>query len=171
MYIACQTFGSVCWTLEAIIVQHTYLERMYSLKNKGSYGRRHLGQQLEFTSRLSQMLFARWVQIARHLQYFLSQYTSQLNRLSTLQKKESPLGAAITVTVDIAPWRSFECSKDCLFGKHFHQGPVKTFSGGKYLHDIIQGQSSFLYLPKGLVSGCQMTGSVIHIYKERLLIQ
>ena len=47
----------------------------------------------------------------------------------------------------------------------------QNISGGKYLHDVIQGQSSFLYLPKGLDSGCQMTGSIIHIYKERLLIQ
>ena len=30
LYIACQSFGSVCWTLEAIILQHTCLERMYS---------------------------------------------------------------------------------------------------------------------------------------------
>ena len=28
--IACQSFGSVCWTLEAIILQHTCIERMYS---------------------------------------------------------------------------------------------------------------------------------------------
>ena len=27
---ACQSFGSVCWTLEAIILQHTSIERMYS---------------------------------------------------------------------------------------------------------------------------------------------
>ena len=73
----------------------------------------------------------------------LSQYASQSNRLSIRQKKESPLGAAITVAVDTAPWRSFECGKDCLFGKLFHRGPVKTFRGGKYLHDVIQGQSSF----------------------------
>ena len=26
----------------------------------------------------------------------------------------------------------------------------------------------YLFLPKGLDSGCQMPGSVIHIYKERL---
>ena len=41
----------------------------------------------------------------------------------------------------------------------------------KYLHDVIQAQSSILYFPKGLDLGCQMTGSVIHIYKKRLLIQ
>ena len=41
----------------------------------------------------------------------LSQHASQSNRLSTRQKKESPLGAAIIVTVDTAPWRSFECRK------------------------------------------------------------
>ena len=73
----------------------------------------------------------------------LSQYAFQSNRLSIHQKKESPLGAAIKVAVDTAPWRSFECSKDCLFGKHYHQGSVKTFHGGKYLHYVIQGQSSF----------------------------
>ena len=53
------------------------------------------------------------------------------------------MGAAIIVAVDSAPWRSFECRKDCLFGKHFRRGPVKTFRGGKYLHDVIDGQSSF----------------------------
>ena len=31
-------------------------------------------------------------------------------------------------------------------------------------------QSSILYLSEGQNSGCQMSGSVIHIYKERLLI-
>ena len=41
----------------------------------------------------------------------LSQCASQSNRLATLQKKESPLGAAITVTMDTALWRSFECRK------------------------------------------------------------
>ena len=99
------------------------------------------------------------------LKAILSQYASQSNVLLTIQKKESPLGAAIKVAVDTAPWRSFECRKDYLFGKLFRRGPVKTVRGGKYLHDVIQAQSSILYLPKGLDSGCQMTGSVIHIYK------
>ena len=89
----------------------------------------------------------------------LSQYTFQLNRMSTHQKKESPLGAAIIVAVDTTPWRSFECREDCLFGKLFHRGPIKTFHGGKYLHDVIQAQSSFLYLPKGLESICRVTGT------------
>ena len=53
------------------------------------------------------------------LAVFLSQYASQSNRLSTHQKKESPLGAAIKVAMDTALWRSFECRKDCLFGKHY----------------------------------------------------
>ena len=70
----------------------------------------------------------------------LLQYAFQLNRLSTHQKKESPLGAAIIVAVDTAPWRRFECREDCLFGKLFRRGPVKTFCGGKYLHDVIQAQ-------------------------------
>ena len=41
----------------------------------------------------------------------LSQCESQSNRLSAYQKKESPMGAAIIVAVDPAPWRSFECRK------------------------------------------------------------
>ena len=73
----------------------------------------------------------------------LSQYASQSNRLSIHQMKEFPVGAAITVAMDTAPWRSFECRKDCLFGKLFRRGPVKTFRGGKYLHDVIQAQSSY----------------------------
>ena len=104
---------------------------------------------------------------------------------------------------------------DCLFGKLFHQGPVKTFRKGKYLHDVMQGQSSFytsqkvrlrlsddwechsyqqgkafdsmnlhkkqikkwyfktigfLYLSKGLESGCQMMGIVIHLKNTRNLV-
>ena len=47
----------------------------------------------------------------------LSQYASQSNRLSIHQKKESPLGAAIIVAVDTAPWRSFECRKGLLLRK------------------------------------------------------
>ena len=41
----------------------------------------------------------------------------------------------------------------------------------KYLCEGIHVQSSILYLLEGQNSGCQMSGSVIHIYKERLLIQ
>ena len=41
---------------------------------------------------------------------------------------------------------------------------------GKYLCEVIHVQSSILYLSEGQNSGCQMSGSVIHIYKERLLI-
>ena len=41
----------------------------------------------------------------------------------------------------------------------------------KYLCEVIHTQSSILYLSEGQNSGCQMSGSVIHIYKERLLIQ
>ena len=44
------------------------------------------------------------------LEAILSQYASQSNRLLMLQKKESPLGSAITDAMDTAPWRSFECS-------------------------------------------------------------
>ena len=33
--------------------------------------------------------------------------------------------------------------KDCFDGKLFHQGPVETLHGEEYLHDVIQGQSSF----------------------------
>ena len=40
----------------------------------------------------------------------------------------------------------------------------------KYLCEVIHAQSSILYLSEGQNSGCQMFGSVIHIYKERLLI-
>ena len=59
-----------------------------------------------------------------------------------LQKKESPLGAAIKL-----PWTRhrggvLNAGKDNFFGKLFRRGPVKTFSKGKYLHDVIQVQSS-----------------------------
>ena len=160
--IACQSFGSVCWTLEAIILQHTYIERMYSSITEGS-GRRHLGWEWQFEWPL--LLFTSGSNSQALEAISLSQYTSQSNRLSTIQQKESPLEAAIYVAVDTASWRSFECRKDYFFGKLFRRGPVKTFSKGKYLHDVIQRQSSFLFLPKGLDSGCQMAGSVLHIYK------
>ena len=61
----------------------------------------------------------------------LSQCAFQSNRLSTRQKKESLMGAAITVAVDTAPWRSFECRKRTaslenssveVQSKHFTQG-------------------------------------------------
>ena len=41
----------------------------------------------------------------------------------------------------------------------------------KYLCEVIHAQSSILYLSEGQNSGCQMSGSVIHIYKERFSIQ
>ena len=41
----------------------------------------------------------------------------------------------------------------------------------KNLCEGIHVQSSILYLLEGQNSGCQMSGSFIHIYKERLLIQ
>ena len=72
------------------------------------------------------------------------------------------MGAAIYVAMDMASWRSCECRKDYFFGKHFRRGPVKTFSKGKYLCDVIHAQSSILYLSEGQNSGCQMSGSVIH---------
>ena len=42
---------------------------------------------------------------------------------------------------------------DCLFGKHFRQGPVKTFSGGKYLHDVIQAKDVCVSCPRQLGLG------------------
>ena len=41
----------------------------------------------------------------------------------------------------------------------------------KYLCEGIHVQSSILYLSEGQNSGCQMSGSVIHIYKERFFDQ
>ena len=106
------------------------------------------------------------------LKAILSLYASQSNRLLMLQKKESPLGQPYLVAVDTTQWKSFECMMlNYLFGKLFRRGPVKTFSKEKYLHDVIQGQSSFLFLPKGLDSGCQMIGSVIIFYKQGIYKQ
>ena len=64
------------------------------------------------------------------LKAILSQYASQSNRLSMLQTKESPLGAAIKL-----PWTRhrggvLNAGKDYFFGKHFRRSPVKTFTRG-----------------------------------------
>ena len=46
------------------------------------------------------------------------------------------------------PWmlqrgKVLSAGKDCLCGKLFHRGPVEMLQTGKYLHDVIQRQSSF----------------------------
>ena len=48
--------------------------------------------------------------ISQALAAILSQHASKWNRLSAIQKKESPMEAAITVAMDDALWRSFDCS-------------------------------------------------------------
>ena len=91
-YIACQSFGSVCWTLEAIILQHTCLEECTLEEQKpvmddaifDDNDNSIVTNGVHTSGSNSQALAAS-----------LSQYASQLNRLSIHQKKESPLGAAI----------------------------------------------------------------------------
>ena len=88
------------------------------------------------------------------LKTILSQCASQLNRLLTL-----PWWQPLKLTWTQNHGGVLNAGNDCLFGKLFRRGPVKTCHGGKYLHDVIQAQSSFLYFPKGLESICRVTGT------------
>ena len=124
MYIACQSFGSVCWTLEAIILQHTYLGRMYSLKNRNQLWT--TPSWTTMTIRLSQMLFTRRVLIARRWQHFY--HNIHLSRIDCriTRRRNLPWGQPLRLPWTLHRGRVLNAGKDCLFRKLFHRGPVKT---------------------------------------------
>ena len=89
------------------------------------------------------------------LKAILSQYASQSNRLSMLQKKESPLGAAIKL-----PWTRhrggvLNAGKTTSSGNSSDEVHSKHSVGGNTCVTSFKRQSSFLFLQKGLDSGCQ----------------
>ena len=104
------------------------------------------------------MLFTHWILIARRWkQFYHSMHPSRID--CRLQQKEFPLGQPLKLMWTQYHGGVLNAGNDCLFGKRFLRGPVKTYLGGKYLHDVIQSQSSFLYLPKGLESVCLVMGT------------
>ena len=94
---------------EAIILQHTYLERIYSLKNKKQLWTTPSGTNAVHTSGSN----------SQALPVVLSQYTSQPNRMSTHQKKESPLGLPLLLLWTLHRGGVLNAGKDCLENR-FH---------------------------------------------------
>ena len=120
-----------------MIVQHSTYSGMYILKNKKPVMDDTI--LIENDNSIAIIAVHTSGSNSQALAAILSQCASQSNRLATLQKKESPLGQPLQLLWTLHHGGVLNAGKDCLFGKLFRRGPVKTVRGGKYLHE----QSSF----------------------------
>ena len=64
------------------------------------------------------------------LAVIVSQCTSQLNRLSAHQRRNLPWGQPLLLPWTLHRGGVLNAGNDCLLGKHFRRGPVKTCRGG-----------------------------------------
>ena len=81
--------------------------------------------------------------ISQALAAVLLQHAPQSNRFRLARRRNLPWGPPLLLLWTLHRGGVLNAENDCLSGKHFRRGPVKTFRGGKYLHDVIQAQSSF----------------------------
>ena len=109
------------------------------------------------TIQLSPMLFTRRVLIARRWQQFYHNMHSSRIDCRLTRRRNLLWGQPLLLLWTLHLGGVLNARKTAFSGKLFRRGPVKTFRGGKYLYDVIQAQLSFLYLPKGLESVCQVT--------------
>ena len=156
------------WTLEAIILQHTCLERMYVLfNNRSDLDDAILGVN-DYSS--GRYCCSRRVLIARRWKQFFDHiiHPSRID-CRRVSRRNLPWGQPFTLLWTRHRGGVLNAGR-LLLRKTLPSRSSQNVHQRKYLCEGIHVQSSILYLLEGQNSGCQMSGIVIHIYKERLLI-